>query len=249
MSGYLTTRDLQDLIRVDKSTIYRMAEDGRLPAVKVGRQWRFPAEEVRNALGLADVDRVAPATPSETDAPGLQALVDFAGDALGTMVLVTDMDGVPLTSVANPCGMFEALSSAPGVVARCVDGWKDYGDHPDLVPRWKPSLFGFLCARAFVRSGDRLVGMVIVGGIAPETWPPAEPERIALDLGLESEAVERHTDEVHRLDSAGQDRVLELLPRLAVAVSQMVEQRTHLVTTLADIAELAGAITERRSLS
>ena len=35
---YLTTKDLQDLIRVDKSTIYRMAEDGRIPAVKVGRQ-------------------------------------------------------------------------------------------------------------------------------------------------------------------------------------------------------------------
>src|SRR3989304_7971 len=43
---FLTTRDLQDLIRVDKSTIYRMAEDGRIPAVKIGRQWRFPADKV-----------------------------------------------------------------------------------------------------------------------------------------------------------------------------------------------------------
>lgn len=39
---YLTARDVQDLIRVDRSTIYRMAESGRLPAIKVGRQWRFP---------------------------------------------------------------------------------------------------------------------------------------------------------------------------------------------------------------
>ena len=38
MSGLLTTQQLQELIRVDRSTIYRMAEDGRLPAVKVGRQ-------------------------------------------------------------------------------------------------------------------------------------------------------------------------------------------------------------------
>ena len=32
----LTTRDVQELIRVDRSTIYRMAEDGRLPAVLDG---------------------------------------------------------------------------------------------------------------------------------------------------------------------------------------------------------------------
>ena len=43
---YLTARDVQELIRVDRSTIYRMAESGRLPAIKVGRQWRFPADAV-----------------------------------------------------------------------------------------------------------------------------------------------------------------------------------------------------------
>ena len=52
MVTYLTARDLEELIRVDKSTIYRMAEDGRLPAVKVGRQWRFPEDAVMGWLGI-----------------------------------------------------------------------------------------------------------------------------------------------------------------------------------------------------
>ena len=43
VQAFLTTQDVQQLIRVDKSTIYRMAESGRIPAIKVGRQWRFPA--------------------------------------------------------------------------------------------------------------------------------------------------------------------------------------------------------------
>ena len=41
MTSMLTTRDLQELMNVDRSTIYRMAESGKLPAIKVGRQWRF----------------------------------------------------------------------------------------------------------------------------------------------------------------------------------------------------------------
>src|SRR3970040_519799 len=52
MVPYLTAKDIQELIRVDKSTIYRMAEDGRLPAVKVGRQWRFPEDAVLGWLGI-----------------------------------------------------------------------------------------------------------------------------------------------------------------------------------------------------
>jgi len=42
----LTTKDLQQILHVDRSTIYRMAEAGQLPALKVGRQWRFPAERI-----------------------------------------------------------------------------------------------------------------------------------------------------------------------------------------------------------
>ncbi|MCU0281738.1 MAG: helix-turn-helix domain-containing protein, partial [Acidimicrobiia bacterium] len=46
----LTTQDVLRLMKVDRSTVYRMAEDGRLPAVKVGRQWRFPEDQIHDLL-------------------------------------------------------------------------------------------------------------------------------------------------------------------------------------------------------
>src|SRR5512136_748775 len=46
MSDMLTAKEMQDLLQVDRSTIYRMAEAGRLPAIKVGKQWRFPGDQV-----------------------------------------------------------------------------------------------------------------------------------------------------------------------------------------------------------
>ena len=47
----LTTRQVQELLRVDRITVYRMLNDGRLKGVKIGQQWRFPAREVERLLG------------------------------------------------------------------------------------------------------------------------------------------------------------------------------------------------------
>lgn len=50
----LSAQQVQDLLHVDRSTVYRMAEDGRLPAIKVGRQWRFPAARIDALLSGTD---------------------------------------------------------------------------------------------------------------------------------------------------------------------------------------------------
>lgn len=221
----LTTKDVQRLIRVDRTTIYRMAEDGRLPAVKVGRQWRFPADRLYDRL-----DRGRP--PGEPPAAGrreliapepLQALAGLLGDLLGVMVLVTDMAGRPLAEVANPCGLFAAAHRHPGVMERCISGWRAMAAELDMGPQWQSTPLGFLCARTLVRVGDQLRGMVLAGGIAPADWPP-EPGRIAelaAGSGVPAELLAAHADEVYRLSPEEQERVLRLLPRVGALFSRL----------------------------
>ena len=60
----MTAAAVGRLLGVDTSTIYRMAGDGRLPALRVGRQWRFAAEQVRAALA-AGVPAHAGQAPGE----------------------------------------------------------------------------------------------------------------------------------------------------------------------------------------
>lgn len=244
---YLTTKDLQDLVRVDKSTIYRMAEEGRIPAVKVGRQWRFPAEGVVAWLG----GDVASASAREPWDPGhladvltprvAQGVIDVVAEALGIMAILTDMEGRPLTAVANPCGLFSAVSVEPAVQARCMASWARYGAAPDLVPRFGPSDFGFLCARAFVRGGSALLGMVIAGGIARDDWPPGEAEirTIATTLDVDPRRVAEHIDEVYRVEEAHKGRILSVLPKVAGLISNLAEERVQHAGTLAAIAGLA----------
>ena len=249
----LTTRDVQRLIRVDRSTIYRMAEDGRLPAIKVGRQWRFPEDRLREWLGT---EESAPAREASVGlaaalGPGaLQAVSDLLGEALGAMVILTDLEGRPLASPSNPCGLFATAHRYPGVLERCIDGWQTLADEVDFDPQWRVTPFGFLCARSLVRDGSRLVGTIIAGGVAPAAWPPAEPEcaRLAADLGVPPAVFAAHAAEVHHLDEGDRARVLRLLPRAAAFLSRLAGERSHLVGRLEAIAALAADSSQRSDL-
>ena len=104
----LTTKQVQEIFKVDRSTIYRMAEDGRLPAVKVGRQWRFPSDRVENLLGQSsEINAAAGDNGPESSAildtflppDTAQAVADLAADLFGVMAVVTDMSGRALTTV------------------------------------------------------------------------------------------------------------------------------------------------------
>ncbi len=50
MTDLLTTKQVQTLLRVDRTTIYRMVEAGQLPAIRVGKQWRFAPADVDHWL-------------------------------------------------------------------------------------------------------------------------------------------------------------------------------------------------------
>ena len=132
-TNLLSASEVQDLLDVDRSTIYRMASDGRLPAVKVGRQWRFPAEEIENLF-----DKVV-GRNSRIDPALAFSIIDVMARPLGVQMLVTDVSGMPITAVANPCAWFEERADDPAVVTACVDEWRALADDlPHLLPPAAP---------------------------------------------------------------------------------------------------------------
>ena len=46
----LTLDEVAAYLKVSRDTVYRMAQKGKIPAVKVGNQWRFAKSEVTNWL-------------------------------------------------------------------------------------------------------------------------------------------------------------------------------------------------------
>jgi len=215
---YLTSRDVQALIRVDRSTIYRMAESGRLPAIKVGRQWRFPADAIER--WLAGDGGQANTASAGTD---MQSIADLFAELFSVMVIVTDIEGRPITTVSNPCGYFAAISSEAAALERCISEWKALGHQYDFEPRLRPSHLGFLCTRAFIRIENELAGMVIAGGIAPNDWPPSptEIEAIAIESRVSPEIIQDSINSVHRLAPDDQQRLLAGVSILAKHLSRL----------------------------
>jgi excisionase family DNA binding protein len=42
----LTIEELSEYLKISKSTLYKLAQEGKLPGQKVGRHWRFHREAV-----------------------------------------------------------------------------------------------------------------------------------------------------------------------------------------------------------
>jgi excisionase family DNA binding protein len=50
-STVLTIDDLAEYLKISKSTLYKLAQEGAVPGQKVGRHWRFHREAVDQWLG------------------------------------------------------------------------------------------------------------------------------------------------------------------------------------------------------
>ena len=169
-------------------------------------------------------------------------MADIAADLFGVMAVVTDMTGRALTTVSNPCGYFTAVFNAVYTPDRCSEGWRRLGEEIDLEPSFLPSHLGFLCARSFIRIGSTLAGMVIVGGVATEQWPPSDDEiaAVAGETGTPIETILAHINEVYWIDASHQDWIVRNLSRVSDLISLLADGHGRLVQKLEAIAALAG---------
>ncbi|MCP4425833.1 MAG: helix-turn-helix domain-containing protein [Chloroflexi bacterium] len=257
MTEMLTAKDVQEMLHVDRSTVYRMAEAGRIPALKVGKQWRFPVERIESwfqsqmgTMAMGGGTAVSP-TPSILDNQSntlaellpmecVQIIQDPFADLLGVMLVITDMEGNPITQPSNACGLFNVISPQPDAIQKCIQSWHDLATVIDLNPKFSVSHLGLLCARSMIRVGVELKGMVIAGCITPDQWPPTpeEVETMAAEFGVPVGSMMAQLDGVYTLDKAQQAQVLAYLPRIANIVAHIVDERKSLVGRLQTIARL-----------
>ena len=253
MTDLLTTRQVQELLKVDRTTIYRMVDGGQLPAMRVGKQWRFARTEVERWLHAGRSSDLELLTGGQREPPApnaqplasaengnladilpvacAQAAQDAFADLLGATLLITDMQGRPVTKISNPCGFFDALMGGNSEsLQHCVRTWQQMAGDVALEPKFSLSEMGLLCARGLIRVGSELKGMVVIGGIAPENWPPAAEQagRLSALFGVRPETVTGHLEAVFHMDRIAQERSLRFVQRIADVFSQMIQARLQM---------------------
>ena len=59
----LTIEEASKYLRIPLSTLYKLAQDGKIPCQKVGRHWRFRKETIDNWLANANFGTESNRTP------------------------------------------------------------------------------------------------------------------------------------------------------------------------------------------
>lgn len=251
MADLLTTKQLQSILQVDRTTIYRMAENGKLPGIRVGGQWRFPRDQVELWLQRQS----GAAAPSSTNRGGepssdasalfpmecIQLIQDTFADAFDVMMLVTDLAGQAITRPSNPARLFVEVDKSPEAKAQWLAFWTRQVNDLSLAPRFVQDYLGLLWARGLIRVGGQVTAMLIVGGIAPGDWPPsaADLEQMAGDLHVDPTSLARTIDQVHRLTAQQQLYILPFVQRIADVFTHVADERHQMMTRLQRIAEIS----------
>ncbi|MFO7635652.1 MAG: PocR ligand-binding domain-containing protein [Caldilinea sp.] len=249
MSEFLTTRQLQDILHVDRTTIYRMADDGRIPAVKVGSQWRFPRRSIEGWLKTqSPVGATVEEAPSsgETDLKQLiplecvQRIQDTFADILGIMLVVIDLNGHPVTEPSHVCSLFALAERSSAAQRQCRLEWAALAGQTGLQPTFGRSHLGLLQTGGLVRVGSELKAMLVAGGIAPVVWPPDPTEiaRMAEYLDVSEQELGMTMADVFILNNEQKQQVLGYVQRIADIVAHIMNERNILFTKLRNIAEL-----------
>jgi excisionase family DNA binding protein len=131
MEDFYTVRQVQEILKVDRVTIYRMLNDGRLRGIKIGQQWRFPRSEIEHMLNRETAEPV----PADASAPAaadagfpthcIQTIQDLFAEISQMNAVVVDMNGDPMTVYSHPskfCSLI--LSSLTGREA-CRACWRE----------------------------------------------------------------------------------------------------------------------------
>lgn len=111
----------------------------------------------------------------------------------------------------------------------------------DLTPTFRVSHLSLLSARRMIAVGTELKGMVLVGCIAPNEWPPTPSEAAAIAVGLDvsPDFLRQYVNDVYYLDKEQQERILATIPRVAAPIAHIVDDRKILVDRLEAIGSLS----------
>lgn len=240
MDDLLTASEIQDLLKIDRTTLYRMLKDGRLAGSKVGRQWRFPRKAVETLLsGRPAAEQSLSAPPSELPLHCIQAIQDVFANLAGVGALTTAPDGSALTRISSGCRFCALIQSSPSGQAACRAEWASLAARSQAAPHAAICHAGLSYLYGRIDIAGRPAAM-LVGGQFRTPESQIDTADLAARTGLaEPDLAAALTDvRVHDADSSAQ--IGEGLRKVAETFATIAEERTAMLDRLRHIAALSA---------
>lgn len=244
MEELLTTRQVQELLKVDRITIYRMLQDGRLKGVKIGQQWRFPRGNVERLLnsGASIKTETAAELTATFPAHCIQPVQDLFAEVSGLSAVILDLDGNPLTEISNSCEFCQLLWKSDGGRAACLECWREFAQQAAEGKNYLTCHTGLSYWIHPIMENSKLVGWFITGGCLQEPPNTTHTRQRLIELSrqfnIPTETLQNAFEKVPSLSQEMQPRVNSWPAVAARAVEGILRERTSFINRLQQIANL-----------
>jgi len=245
MTELLTTRQVQNLLKVDRITIYRMLADGRLKGVKIGQQWRFPVIEVERLLN-GETPAPTPITQAPLPVHCLQTVQNLFTGVSQVGGLIVDPTGEPITALSGDCQICRMMQNTPSGAIACRNSWKEMVTLAANGEREFTCHAGLNYLAAPVVDGETLVGWLVAGQIRL-TNPVAEEQtmrmqELARAHALPISAVQEAFRQAPLIPSEKHMLLHTWVSSAATAMESIMQERSGFMQRLQQIANLTQLV-------
>lgn len=247
MDELLTAKQVQELLKVDRTTIYRMLNDGRLTGVKVGSQWRFHAAEVQDLLGGAPTQPAPEIDGIEASAKILpikcmQSIQDVFAEIAEIGSVTTDHLGTPLTHISNSCDFCNLIQESEAGRRGCLRSWQSLANQATIAPEFTACHAGLQYARAIIAVQGKPIALVISGQFYAQEPDLEEQERridtLAHEYGIDARLLKLAARQIRVLDERVVNQITHWLSRVAKTFEQIGIERAGMYARLRQISEM-----------
>jgi len=246
MADLLTTKQLQDLLKIDRTTIYRMLGDGRLVGVKVGNQWRFPKEGIDTLLSGTRESEPEDSISASDILPihCIQPIQDVFAEIAQVSSLTTAPDGSPLTKMSSPCRFCSLILATGSGRQACVASWRKLAAQSDHRPQFVTCHAGLHYARARIEIGGQLKAMVIAGQFYASRPNPAEEESrlrsLAQTHNIDVITLRDAAREIPVVDERKESQIGTWMEKIAGTFAHFGRERSDMMSRLRRIADITS---------
>lgn len=243
MENFLTTKQVQDLFKIDRITVYRMLNDGRLKGIKIGNQWRFPQREVERVLNGEIVD-LPSSDESESVFPihCVQTIQDLFTSVSQCSAMIIDQSGQLVTQISNPGPVCQLMQSTPSGMAACQASWRAMAEQAKGREEIFTCYSGLKYFGSVIINQNKKQGVFLAGEFYLHDMDPKKElqnlKEIAQKYGIEEQKMMTAAQATPHLSNDQQKHLLGQPAAAAFAVESILNERSAFMERLQKIANL-----------
>lgn len=245
MAEYLTAKQVINLLKIDRTTLYRMIKEDRIKGVKIGSHWRFPQEMINNLIEGKAAEPVHIIENAKEDLPVhcIEPIQEVFSDIIGISALTTDQDGNPITRISNCCTFCNLIFNSEKGKAACINSWRSlrFSDNNKAVFNICHAGLSYSGANISIDGAD--TAKIITGQFLLQ--PPGEDFKsriasLADEYEIDKDSLLKAAEEIKVLPEATKKDIGKWLHKIAKSFERIGSERKELIKKLKNISEISS---------